>query len=63
MYLDSFKEELGICLYCDALLAGDHNRHVRKEIKKHKTKVISPLGGWECCRKISLRTGRPPLES
>jgi hypothetical protein len=47
MYPDSFKEELGSGLYCDALLAGDQNRHLRKVIHNHKNTVISPLGGQE----------------
>jgi hypothetical protein len=47
MYLDSFKEELGSGLCCDALLAGNQNHHLRKEINNHKNIVISPLGGWE----------------
>jgi hypothetical protein len=47
MYPDSFKEKLGSGLYCDSLLAGNHNRHIRKEINNHKNIVISPLGGWE----------------
>jgi hypothetical protein len=47
MYLDSFKEELGSGLYCDALLAGNQNCHLRKAINNHKNIVISPLSGWE----------------
>jgi hypothetical protein len=42
-----FKEELGSGLYCDALLAGGHNRHLGKAINNHKNTVISPLGGWK----------------
>jgi hypothetical protein len=44
---DSFKEELGSGLCCDALIAGNQNRHLRKMINNHKNTVISPLGGWE----------------
>jgi hypothetical protein len=47
MYPDSFKEELGSGLCCDALLAGGQNRHLRKAINNHKNTVISPLGGRE----------------
>jgi hypothetical protein len=47
MYLDSFKEDLGSGLFYDVLLAGNQNRHLRKEINNHKIIVISPLGGWE----------------
>ena len=47
MYPDSFNEELGIGLYCDSLLGGNQNHHLRKAIKNHKNKVISPLGGRE----------------
>jgi hypothetical protein len=47
MYLDLFKEDLGSGFYCDALLARNHNRHLRKAINNHKNTVISPLGGWE----------------
>jgi hypothetical protein len=47
MYPDSFKEELGSGLYCDVLLAGGHNHHLRKAINNHKNTVIAPLGGWE----------------
>jgi hypothetical protein len=47
MYPDSFKEEIGSGLYCDAILVGDHNRHLRKVIKNRKNTVISSLGGQE----------------
>jgi hypothetical protein len=47
MYLDSLKEDLGSGLYCDALLVGNQNRHLREAINNHKNTVISPLGGWE----------------
>jgi hypothetical protein len=47
MYPDLFKEDLGSGLYCDALLAGGHNCHLRKVINNHKNIVISPLGGRE----------------
>jgi hypothetical protein len=47
MYLDSFKEELGSGLYCDSLLLGNQNHHLRKAINNHKNTVISPLGGQE----------------
>jgi hypothetical protein len=47
MYPKSFKEELGSGLYCDSLLAGDHNHHLRKSINNHKNTVIYMLGGWE----------------
>ena len=46
MYLDSFKEDLGNGLYCDALLVGNQNHHLIKAINNHKNTVISPLGGW-----------------
>jgi hypothetical protein len=45
MYPDSLKEELGSGFYYDALLAGNHNLHLRKVINNHKNKVISPLDG------------------
>ena len=47
MYPDSFKEDLGGGLCCDALLARNQNRHLRKVNNNHKKTVISPLGGWE----------------
>jgi hypothetical protein len=47
MYPDSFKEELGSGLYYDALLARNHNRHIREAINNHKNTVIFLLGGWE----------------
>ena len=47
IYPDSFKEELGSDLYCDALLTGDQDHHIGKATKNHKDTVISPLGGWE----------------
>ena len=47
VYLDSFKEELSSGLYCDALLAGNQNRHLRKSINNHKNTVVSLLGGRE----------------
>ena len=47
MYPDSFKEELGNGLCCDALLAGSHDLHLGKVINNHKDTVISTLGGWE----------------
>jgi hypothetical protein len=47
MYLDSFKEYISSDLYCDALLAGGQNRHLRKAINNHKNTVISLLGGQE----------------
>jgi hypothetical protein len=47
MYPDSFKEDLGSGLCCDALLVGNQNFHLREAINNHKNKVISPLGGWE----------------
>jgi hypothetical protein len=47
MYLDSFKEDLGSGLYCDSLLAGNKNCHLRKEINNHKNTAISLLGGRE----------------
>ena len=40
MYLDSFKEELGNGFYFDALLARNHNRHLRRVIDNHKNTVI-----------------------
>jgi hypothetical protein len=47
MYPDSFKEDLGSGLYCDALLAGGQNLHLRKVIHNHKNIFIAPLGGQE----------------
>jgi hypothetical protein len=47
MYPDSFKEELGSGLGCDALLSGVQNRHLRKMIHNHKNTFITLLGGWE----------------
>jgi hypothetical protein len=47
MYLDLFKEDLGSGLCCDALLAGRHNIHLRKEINNQRNTVISSLNGWE----------------
>jgi hypothetical protein len=47
MYPYSFKEEFSSGLYCDALLAGDHNSHLGKMINNHKNTIISPLGGWK----------------
>jgi hypothetical protein len=43
MYPDSFKEELGSGLYCDALLAGNQNLHLRKVINNHKTQSFPRL--------------------
>jgi hypothetical protein len=34
---------LGSGLCCDALLVGDHNHHLRKDIKNHKNTFISLL--------------------
>jgi hypothetical protein len=34
-------------LCCDALLAGNHNRHLRKVINNYKNIITSPLGGWK----------------
>jgi len=63
MYPDSFKEYLGSGLYRDALLVGNHNHHLRKEIKKNKNIVISPLGGWEA-QHVVHRDGLPwPVKS
>jgi hypothetical protein len=45
MYPDLFKEELGSGFYCDALLASNQIRHLRKVIDNQKNTVISPLGG------------------
>jgi hypothetical protein len=45
MYLDSFKEELGSGLCCDALLAGNQYLHLRKAIHNYKNTVIVLLGG------------------
>jgi hypothetical protein len=45
MYPDSFKEELGNDLYCDALFASGQNHHLGKAINNHKNTVISPFGG------------------
>jgi hypothetical protein len=36
MYPHSFEEDLGSGLCCDALLAGDHNRHIGKLINHHE---------------------------
>jgi hypothetical protein len=47
MYPDLLKEELGSGLYCDALLAGNQNRHLREVINNQKNTAISLLGGWE----------------
>jgi hypothetical protein len=47
MCLDLFKEDLGSGLCYDTLLAGGHNRHLRKAIHNHKNTFISPIGGWE----------------
>jgi hypothetical protein len=54
MYPDSFKEEFGSGLYCDALLAGGHNRHLRKAIHYHKNTISAPLGGWEARNLVHL---------
>ena len=43
MYQDSFKEDIGSGLYCDALLAGNQNHHLRKAINNQKNKVISHM--------------------
>jgi hypothetical protein len=47
MYPYSFKEDLDSGLCYDALLAGNHNHHLRKVINNNKNIVISSLGGWE----------------
>ena len=44
MYLDSFKEELGSGLYCDALLASNQNHYLVKSIKIYENIVISLFG-------------------
>ena len=38
-----FKEELGSGLCCDALLTGNHNRHLRKAINNHKKQSFPHL--------------------
>jgi hypothetical protein len=43
MYPDSLKEELGTGLCCDALLAGNHNQHLRKVINNHKNQSFLRL--------------------
>jgi hypothetical protein len=49
MYPNLFKEDLGSGLCCDALLAGNQNRHPRKAINNHKNIVIStPLLDSSC---------------
>jgi hypothetical protein len=47
MYPNSFKEELGSGLCYDAILAGNHNHHLRKAVNNDKNTVISLLGGRE----------------
>jgi hypothetical protein len=54
MYPDPFKEELDSGFYCDALLASNQNRHLRKAIKNHKNTFISLLGGWEAQHVVHL---------
>jgi hypothetical protein len=52
MYPNSFKEELGSGLCCDALLADGQNRHLRKVINTTKTQSFS-----------LLVDGRPDMQS
>jgi hypothetical protein len=43
MYPESFKEELGSGLCCDALLASNQNHHLRKAINNNKTQSFPHL--------------------
>jgi hypothetical protein len=43
VYPHSFKENLGSVLHCDALLAGNQNRHIGKVINNHKTQSFPCL--------------------
>jgi hypothetical protein len=51
MYPDSFKEDIGSGLCCDALLAGDQNQHLRKidpQPQKHSHYPAWWMGGPTC---------------
>lgn len=43
MYPYSLKEELSIGLYCDTLLAGRHDGHLRESVDDHENEIITML--------------------
>jgi hypothetical protein len=43
VYPHSFKEEFSSVFYCDILLAGHHNGHLRESVDYHKNTVIVML--------------------
>ena len=43
VYPHSFKEEFSSGFYCDILLAGHHNGHLRESVDDHKNTVIAML--------------------
>jgi hypothetical protein len=43
VYPHSFKEEFSSGFYCDILLAGHHNGHLRESVNDHKNTVIAML--------------------
>jgi hypothetical protein len=43
VYPHSFKEEFSSGFYCDILLAGHHNGHLRESIDDHEDIVITML--------------------
>ena len=58
MYPHSFKEEFRSGFYCDILLAGHHNGHLRESVDDHKNIVITMLSRRKA-RHVIHRDGFP----
>lgn len=43
MYPHSLKEELNSGLYCDTLLGGRHDGHIRESVNDHKNAIVVVL--------------------
>ena len=52
MYPHSLKEELSSGLYCDTLLVGCHDGHIREFVDDHENTIVSMLGRREACHVI-----------
>jgi hypothetical protein len=58
VYPHSFKEDFSSGFYCDILLAGHHNRHLRESVDDQKNTVISMLSRRKA-RHVIHRDGFP----
>jgi hypothetical protein len=60
MYRHTLKEEFSSGFYCDILLAGHHNGHLRESVDDYKNTIISMLSRRKA-RHVIHRDGFPRL--